>query len=58
MLFPFFNPLAPTPQNDQTHSNSLSATTNALIECAWPFCEVGAERVNGNSSLASRLNRH
>ena len=34
---------APTPQNDQTHSNNSSATT---AMCFWPFCRVGAYRVN------------
>ena len=37
---------APTPQNGQTHSNNLSAIADELFECVWPFCGVGAERVN------------
>ena len=35
-----------TSQNGQTHSNNLSATTDELFECIWPFCGVGALRVN------------
>ena len=38
---------APTPQNGQTHSNNSSATADKLFEWVWPFCGVGAERVNG-----------
>ena len=38
---------APTPQNGQTHSNNSSTTADKLFEWVWPFCGVGAERVNG-----------
>ena len=33
---------APTPQNDQTHSNNLLATADELFKCVWPLCGVGA----------------
>ena len=33
---------APTPQNDQTRSNSLSAKAEELFECVRPFCVVDA----------------
>ena len=29
--FPHFNPLSPTPQNGQTHSNNLSVTVEELF---------------------------
>ena len=53
---------APTLQNGQTRSNNLSATADELLEFAWPFCEVGAWRVNflnpfvpeGNKSYGNR----
>ena len=35
----------PTPQNGQTHSNSLLTVANELFECVRPFCGVGAQRV-------------
>ena len=35
----------PTPQNGQTQSNKLSAVTDELFECVWPFCGVGAWRI-------------
>ena len=37
---------APIPQNDQTHSNNSSASDNKLFEWIWPFCGVGAKRIN------------
>ena len=37
-----FNPLSTNPKNGQTHS----AFANELFECVWPFCRVGAYRVN------------
>ena len=37
---------APTLQNGQTHSNNSSAVADELFECVWPFCEIGALRVN------------
>ena len=36
---------APTPQNDQTHSNNSLAKADELFECVLPFCGVDAERV-------------
>ena len=35
----------PTPQNGQTHSDSLLAVANELFECVRPFCGVVAQRV-------------
>ena len=35
-------------QNGQTHPNNSLATTDELFECVWPFCRIGAERVNRN----------
>ena len=43
----------PTPLNGQTHSNNLSAVAKELIECVWPFCGVGAERVKKYDQLKS-----
>ena len=31
---------APTPQNDQTHSNYSSAIADEWFECVRPFCGV------------------
>ena len=42
---------APTPQNDQTHSYNLSAKAGELFECIWPFCGVGAQRVQTMLSI-------
>ena len=39
----------PIPQNGQTHSNNSPAFGDELFECVWPFCGVGAWKVNGNS---------
>ena len=36
---------APTPQNNQTHSNNLSVTTDELYECVWPIFMVGAKSI-------------
>ena len=38
--------LAPISQNGQTHSNNLPAICQWIIECVWPFCGIGAYRVN------------
>ena len=38
LLFPTLLTLqAPTPQNDQTHSNNSSAVGGGLFECVWYF---------------------
>ena len=37
-------------QNDQTHSNNSSAVAGELFECVWPFCGIGALRVNSDYS--------
>ena len=42
-IFKYVWPLnlqAPTPQDDQTHSNN-SITADKFFECVWSFCEVG-----------------
>ena len=39
----------PTPQIGQTHSNNLQTVADIadeLLEYVWPFCGVGASRVN------------
>ena len=46
MLYSGGNLLAPTPQNGQTHSNSLSAFAEELFECVRPFCGIGIWRFN------------
>ena len=42
---------APTPQNGQTNANNLSAVTDDLFECVWPFWRVGVSRVNAVREL-------
>ena len=39
------DPLSSNPQNGQTHSHNSSSKADKLIECVWPFCGVGAQRV-------------
>ena len=34
------NSLSSNPTNDQTPSNNLSALTDELFECVWPFCGI------------------
>ena len=38
----------PTLHNGQTHSNNLLAIADELLECVWPFCGIGALRVEAN----------
>ena len=38
-------------KNGQTHSNNSSALADKLFECVWPFCGVGASRVNPKPSM-------
>ena len=42
VIWMILNPLAPTPQYGQTHSNNSSGFANKFFECVWPFCGVGA----------------
>ena len=42
----YLKPKAPAPKNGQTHSKDSSAIADELFDYAWPFCEVGAYRVN------------
>ena len=46
LVWKYFEFLASSPQNGQTHSNNSSAVVDELFEFVWPFCKVGAERVN------------
>ena len=39
----------PTPQNGQTHSE--------LLECVWPFCEIGAGRVKTDLTFEHQLHK-
>ena len=36
------DPLVPTPQNGQAHSNNSLATADELVKHVWPFCGVSA----------------
>ena len=39
----------PTPQNSQTHSNSLLASGDELFECVWPCFGVGTKELSSAS---------
>ena len=45
------NLLSANRTNGQTHSNNSSATANEFFEGVWPFCGVGAYRVNNPLTL-------
>ena len=46
------NPLSANPTK-WSHSNNSPATANELFGCVWPFCGVGAWRVNTFTRLPS-----
>ena len=45
IIYPNLTLSAPASQNGQTHSNNSLAKADALFECVWPFCGIGAESV-------------